>query len=301
MKYAGDLNIIEYPLVFENTRKRIKRRNIGFNFPILISVTDSHFENIIDTHQNFKDRGFSGLPMHYYIDRNADIFKCRPTHFQNGYAEHDYISLDEHIKNSIIISVERPKSIKTSTEAVTKLCAYLCLTEYLYPISDIYSLNEFFCVPDDDAFYDIESIRQDAMKELFPNFNRNYELLYKNNYGVIIVPDEDPKYRTIHNISKVLAMNSDFDKWFAVANLIRRANPELISYLRKNNPEKSEEEILFTPLEVSTIILAPPSPFENVKKSIINNRRAETGYEHIVNIYADAAKNISEEVKRNLE
>ena len=142
-------------------------------------------------------------------------------------------------------------------------------------------------------------VRQDTLKELFPNFDRNYSLLHEHNYGVIIVPDDEQKYRTIYNISKVLAMSSDFDKWFRMANLIRRANPEVVSYLKKNNPTKSEEEILFVPIETSTILLTPPSPFENVKKSIISNRRIATGYEHIANNYAEAAKNISEEIKES--
>lgn len=301
MRYANGLSIIEYPLVFENTRERIKRRNIGFNFPILISVVDSQMKNIADTHQSFKDSGFSGLPMHYYIDKNAYIYKGRPTVFQNGYAEHNYISLDEYVKNSIIISVERPRNNNASIEAITKLCAYICLTEYLYPMSDIYSLSDFFCISNNNEFYDANSIKENVTKELFPDFDRNYSLLNNNNYSVIVVPDEDKEYRTIYNISKVLAMNSDFDKWFRMANLIRRANPEVVSYLRKNNPDKTEEEILFAPIEVSTILLAPPSPFENIKRSIVQNRRISTGYEHIVNMYAEAAKNISEEIKKNIE
>ena len=301
MRYTNGLSIIEYPLVFENTRERTKRRNIGFNFPILISIVDSQMKNIVDTHQSFKDGGFSGLPMHYYIDKDANIYKGRPTTFQNGYAEHNYISLDEYIKNSIMISVERPRSNAASTEAITKLCAYICLTEYLYPMSDIYSLSDFFCISNNAEFYDVNSVRENVMKELFPDFDRNYALLNENNYSVIIIPDEDKKYRTIYNISKVLAMSSDFDKWFRVANLIRRANPEVVSYLRKNNPDKSEEEILFAPIEVSTILLAPPSPFENIKKSIVHNRRISTGYEHIVNTYAEAAKDISDEIKKNIE
>ena len=301
MRYANELNIIEYPFVFENIRKRIPRRNIGFNSPIIIAMTDITFDNIMDAHQSFKDNKFSGLPMHFYIDKDLYIYKCRPTTYQNGYAEHEYISLDDYMKNAILIQVDSYAPIENLNKTLIDLCAYICQTEYLCPQTDIFDISEAFCAPKKDLLFDIEEIRDGVMNELYPDYNRNYKLLFDNNHSLIVIPDINPKYRTIKSISSVLAMSSDFDKWFSIANMIRRANPDLMNLLKGEYSEKTEDELLFVPISISTMIITPPCAFEYVKKSIIASRQADAGYKYIVNTNAEAAKNIFLEIKNNLK
>lgn len=306
MIYANKLNIIEYPFCFENTRKRIKRRNVGFNFPILLHVANLEFKNIIDAHHNFKDGGYSGLPMHYYIDKNANIYKCRPMTFQNGYAEHEDISVDEYVKNSILIQIEQPKSQNSNSvnpiiRAIMDLCAYICLNEQLCPQTDIFNFYSIFCLPDRVTFFDTQGIKDEVMNILFPNFNRNYQLLNNEDCSILIVPDMDSKYKTISGISSILAMSSDFEKWFPIANAIRRANSELINLLKQKYPKLTEDELLFVPIDTLTALISPPCPFEYVKKSIIDGVRANTAYKYIVNTYAESAKNIFLEIKEKTE
>ena len=301
MVYPKNFHIVKFPLDFENTRERLKRRNIGFNFPILVVRASEMFSNIIEYHDAMKRNGFSGALMHYQIDENGLIYEARDTIYQNGFADRIDVDADDFVKNAILIQVHSDSTSVLSDnldiyKSLKKLLLFLCKTEILCPITDIKDMGNFMCMSSPSFnSSDFFKLRKSIMNDMFPTKKLDWNFAETQQYSIIDVPDYEQNKRTITYISRVLAESMDYDKWNPVAENIIKANKDVINKLSKQGVKNSD--ILDTPLNPGTLLIAPPTKFIYFVKKIKKNAGIALGKQIITNTIANSIYQISEEVK----
>ena len=274
-----DFHIIKLPLTFENTRPRKGNRGIGINAPIILTKTEfSKNVNIEEDNEAYQKGGYSGLPMHFKITRsagedgyyyNADIYECRPLNYQNGFADADRITLNDEVKNSIVVQIESDNTITFNAEnnvsikdALVNLCAYICQHEFLNPMTDIVDFSEIFCDSDRTlSESSIQDLKESVMQKLYPDLHNNWTYISQNHFGCLVIPNIEAKKRTLLHLAKISMKSLDFKMWYPCLSCIIKANVELIDALSNQNPSMTIEEICLVPLRPTTLIITPPTPY----------------------------------------
>ena len=133
------------------------------------------------------------------------------------------------------------------------------------------------------------------MNDMFPTKKLDWNFAETQQYSIIDVPDYEQNKRTITYISRVLAESMDYDKWNPVAENIIKANKDVVNKLSKQGVKNSD--ILDTPLNPGTLLIAPPTKFIYFVETIKKNAGIALGKQIITNTIANSIYQISEEVK----